>query len=213
MNTIIFDFDGTLADTLPVIYDAFQKVFKTYQGRDLNDEDIKAMFGPSEDDILKKELPGEQAEAAIEQYHKLYRKNHSKLVKRSDDIEKLLQFIKSKGLNLAVVTGKGKRSLELSLEALGMAKYFDTMVTGDDVTKPKPDPEGVLKVIETFGTTPEETIFIGDSDADMKAGKSAGVTAIGVNWLPNVQTSVFETKPDQVFKQVSDFKTYLTEKI
>lgn len=213
LKTVIFDFDGTLADTLPIVYKSFQHIFENYRNEKKTDEDIKAMFGPAENDIIKKHFAANQVDAAIERYHDYYWNHHDSWVKRSHEIEDLLHFIRERGLNLAIMTGKGRKSLDLSLKALEMEDLFEMTVTGDEVAKPKPDAEGILKILKEFETLPEEAVFIGDSDVDIKAGKSAGVETIGVQWLPTFQTQNFTTDPDRVFTRVNDFREYLEQRL
>lgn len=213
LKTVIFDFDGTLADTLPIVYKSFQHIFKTYRNEEKTDEEVKAMFGPAEDDIIRKHFAKDQVETAIRTFHDYYWNHHNTWVKRSRDIEELLQLIKSSGLNLAIMTGKGRKSLDFSLKALEIADLFDMTVTGDEVEKPKPEPEGILRILSTLDTSPGEAIFVGDSDVDIKAGKRAGVETVGVQWLPTYQTPEFTTNPDHIFNRVEDFKTYLKLKL
>ncbi|AZB41696.1 HAD family hydrolase [Bacillus sp. FJAT-42376] len=209
MKAIIFDFDGTLANTLPICFEAFQDVFRKYDQRDVTSEDIVAMFGPSEPDIIRKNLLHENKEEAIEHFYFVYKENHHQLVKPNEEISDLLQMVKDRGMKLAIVTGKARRSLDLSLEELKMNVSFDVIITGDDVEKPKPDPEGILKVLSQLGIDHTEAMFIGDSDADIGAGLGAGVLTVGVQWLPEFQTAEFSRKPDAMYTSIGEFKKTL----
>lgn len=213
IKTVIFDFDGTLADTLPIVYKGFQHIFRTYRNEEVTDEGVKAMFGPAEDDMIQKHFSEEQVPFAIEAFHNYYSKHHKTWVKPSKEIEDLLHFIRAHQLHLAVVTGKGRQSLDLSLKVLDMSDLFDMTITGDEVTRAKPEPEGILKVLDALDTPPHEAIYVGDSDGDIQAGQSAGVETAGVQWLPNYQTHAFTTHPDHVFTKMSDFKEFLQERI
>jgi pyrophosphatase PpaX len=213
MKAIIFDFDGTLANTLPICYYAFQSVFKEFDNRDLSTEEIKAMFGPSETGIIRDNLSNLNKEQAIEFYYEKYLENHSNLVELHAEIDDLLRYIKESGLKLGIVTGKARRSLDISLEALDMEEFFDVIITGDDVKEPKPHPEGVIKTLSLLGVQNNEAIFIGDSEADILAGVQAGVYTIGVQWLPDYQTLDFVTEPNQVFRSIKDFKQSLNDRI
>ncbi|RDU35638.1 HAD family hydrolase [Neobacillus piezotolerans] len=199
MKAIIFDFDGTLADTLPICYFAFQKVFKEYDGLDLTPDQIKAMFGPSETGIIRENLLHKSHDDAIELFYETYSQKHDELVEKNEEIASLLKQLKSKGHKLGIVTGKAKRSLDISLHRLGMEGMFDAEITGDDVEFPKPHPEGIHKALAELGVSTAEAIFLGDSDADILAGKKANVHTIGVHWLPNYQSLEFTVEPDQVF--------------
>jgi pyrophosphatase PpaX len=109
------------------------------------------------------------------------------------------------------VTGKARRSLDISLECLGLDNYFDVIVTGDDVEFPKPHPEGINKALEQLGVSNKVAIFLGDSDADILAGKQANVHTLGVHWLPNYQTIEFSIQPDEVFSNIDEFFSSILE--
>ncbi|MED3823001.1 HAD family hydrolase [Priestia flexa] len=209
MKAIIFDFDGTLADTLPICYYAFRCVFKEFDQKNLSPEEIKLMFGPSETGIIRENLFNINKEQAIEMYYKKYFENHSQLVKQNKDIDKLIKHLKNKGIKLGIVTGKARRSLDISLEALQMESFFDVIITGDDVKKPKPNPEGVIKALSVLDVQNDEAVFIGDSDADIHAGVQANVYTAGVRWLCNYRTLEFTTQPNRIFNNVPEFINFI----
>ncbi|GGA27363.1 HAD family hydrolase [Psychrobacillus lasiicapitis] len=211
MKAIIFDFDGTLANTLPICYYSFQSVFKEFDNRDLSPEEIRAMFGPSETGIIKENLIHLHKEQAIELYYEKYLEKHAHLVKFNSEMDDLLRFLKENGFKLGIVTGKARRSLEISLKALQMDNLFDVIITGDDVIDPKPHPEGILKALTLLELQKEDAIFVGDSEADIAAGISAGVLTIGVHWLEDYQTAEFITQPNQIMKEIKHFKQMINE--
>jgi len=213
MKAIIFDFDGTVADTLPTIYYSFRTIFKQFDDEELTDEDVKAMFGPSEVGIIRDRLTYKDKEKAMETFYRVYADSHAELVKENQEMQELLAFLKENQFKLGIMTGKGRRSLDTSLEMLNLAPYFDVTIAGDEVEQPKPHPEGVHKVMELLEVKPEESMYIGDSDADIKAGSRAGVMTVGVQWLPDYQAPEFTEKPDKYFTEVGDFKKFVKEYI
>jgi pyrophosphatase PpaX len=211
IKAVLFDFDGTLADTLPVCFLAFESVFKKFDDREVSTEEIKAMFGPSETGIIRENLRFNNHEKAIELYYEIYKARHGNLVQKNEEVVTLLKQLKTKGYKLGIVTGKARRSLDISLECLELNNIFDVIVTGDDVEFPKPHPEGINKALEELGVSNTEAIFLGDSDADIMAGKQAEVHTIGVHWLPNYQTMKFSIQPDEVFSNINEFLPSLLE--
>lgn len=205
MKAIIFDFDGTLSDTLPVCFYAFQSVFKEFDNIEVSPDEIKAMFGPSETGIIKENLMDFNQDKAIELYYEKYREKHRELVVKNKEITDLLLLLKREGYKLGIVTGKASRSLLISLDFLHMNDLFDVIITGDDVTEPKPHPEGLKKALAQLNIKNTDAIFWGDSDADIMAGKNANVHTIGVQWLPNYQTSEFSIQPDEKLSNVNEF--------
>ncbi|MDP4087074.1 MAG: HAD family hydrolase [Bacillota bacterium] len=211
IKAVIFDFDGTLADTLPVCFFAFKAVFREFDNRELTSEEIKAMFGPSETGIIRKNLMNTDYEKAIELFYEKYNDEHQSLVQKNEEINNLLMRLKKEGYKLGIYTGKARRSLDISLKCLEMSHFFDVMITGDDVELPKPHPEGINKALAQLNVPYNEAIFLGDSDADIWAGKQAMIHTIGVQWLPNYQTIEFSVQPDKLYSKISHFNEFLTE--
>ncbi len=211
MKAIIFDFDGTLANTLPICFAAFQHVFKEFDEKELSSDEIKSMFGPSETGIIRDNLIHMNKDQAIERFYEKYVENHSSLVKHNREIDEMIKSLKEYGFKLGIVTGKARRSLDISLSALQMENLFDVIITGDDVLKPKPHPEGVLKALRLLGVKNNEAMFIGDSDADILAGNDANVHTVGVQWLPDFQTLEFSSQPNSFFDSVDQFVHFVNE--
>jgi phosphoglycolate phosphatase/pyrophosphatase PpaX len=210
IKAVIFDFDGTLADTLPVCFYAFQAVFKEFDNLEITSEEIKAMFGPSETGIIRENLLNKNVDKAIELYYEKYSEKHLEVVPDNEEINDLLLNLKSAGYKLGIVTGKARRSLDISLKCLNMNDLFDVIVTGDDVHMPKPHPEGINKALKQLNIESSEAVFLGDSDADILAGKQANVHTIGVQWLPNFQSLEFSMQPNQIFSSIDEFNQSFT---
>lgn len=209
MKAVIFDFDGTLANTLPLCFAAFRDVFQQFDGITYTDEEIVAMFGPPEEEMLTIHLRSNEADAAIERYFELYEARHHEFVQPNAAITQLLDTLKSRGYQLGIFTGKGRRALDISLTKLQMTDYFDAVITGDDVKHHKPHPEGLQHVLALLDTKAEDAIYIGDSNSDMAAGRDAGVTTYGAHWLDTFQASEFTTQPARILTSVDDFYTYI----
>ncbi|WP_332262491.1 HAD family hydrolase [Paenibacillus sp. GSMTC-2017] len=200
---IIFDFDGTLADTMPLVFTAFYNVFKDYDGRLLSDQEIASYFGPSETEVIKLNLNNKESiKDAISTYYDVYTRNHDQYVKENVEIIELLKELKGREYQLGIFTGKGKKSLEISLSQLNMSEYFDHIITSDDVSEPKPNSEGMYQLLGLMDCSPEEVIMIGDSDADIAAAQSVEMKSVGVHWFKN---NVFNINPDYELNQISEF--------
>jgi phosphoglycolate phosphatase/pyrophosphatase PpaX len=131
------------------------------------------------------------------------------LVEANQDIHELVTSLKETNIKLGIFTGKAKRSLDISLKKLHLEGLFDVIITGDDVHKPKPDPEGLLKALALLEVEKSEAVFVGDSDADIISGKQSDVLTIGVQWLPEYQASAFSEQPDLLMSSVTEFANYM----
>lgn len=194
---------------MPICFYAFQAVFKEFDNIEVTSDEIKLMFGPSETGIIRENLIDSNHDQAIELYYDKYSEKHRELVLDNEKINGLLLQLKREGYKLGIVTGKARRSLLISLECLNMRDIFDVIITGDDVDTPKPHPEGVNKALEHLNIKNTEAVFLGDSEADILAGKQAKVHTIGVQWLTNYQTLEFSVQPDQMFSSVDEFIQHL----
>lgn len=209
MRTILFDFDGTVADTLPLIFTAFRSTFQQYLHRHYTDEEILAMFGPTETDILQAMIPPEQLEQALDHFFRVYAEGH-RHVHNPAEIALMLDRLREADFVMGIVTGKGRRSADISLQAWGLDRYFDVVITGDDVSRPKPDPEGILSAMKQLGARAEQTLYVGDSDADVLAGRAASLVTVGVDWLPVTQKAgCFQPEPDYLFTDPGSFTDWV----
>ncbi|MFC5703276.1 HAD family hydrolase [Cohnella faecalis] len=211
-KTVLFDFDGTLADTLPLSFKAFKAVFEKYDNRIVTEEQLVGMFGPTEDEIIATNLENiSEIKQAIQDYYDIYKQGHFDELQQNYEIIDMLRLLKQHEIKIGVITGKSKKAFIISSEALQLSGFFDLAITGDDVECPKPHPEGIFKALDFFETDKNEAVFLGDSNADIKAGKAAGIRTFGVQWLSTYQSSHFEVPPDLIFTNIQQFIRQILE--
>jgi HAD superfamily hydrolase (TIGR01549 family) len=209
LSCVIFDIDGTLTRTNELIFASFNHLAQKYLHRTFLPAEIVALFGPPEEGALAPLFGEENIARIMDELCEFYRDHHHTLAGLHPGIEEVLQFLKSKEIRLAVFTGKGKRTTDITLGALGLAGYFDLVVSGNDVAKHKPDPEGILKVIRTFDLRPHEVLMVGDSLGDIKASRGAGVNMAAVLWDSYDSERVRNAGAEYVFDEVSDLLAWL----
>lgn len=214
LRCVIFDMDGTLTRTNPLIFASFNHVAEKYLGCRLSDREIIALFGPPEEGGLERLLGPERVAGAMEDLCMYYREHHDRLADAHDGVHDVLELLKTRGVRLAVFTGKGNRTAAITLEALGMAQAFELVVSGSDVTRHKPDPEGIRTVLERFGVDAGGALMVGDGVADVKASRAAGVRVAAALWDSYDPEGVLRAGPDIVFHTVDEmhgwFRTSLT---
>lgn len=205
-KAVLFDFDGTLADTLPVCFYSFQTIFKKYDDKTLSNKEVIEMFGPSEIGIIEQNLQNkDKITQAIEDYYSCYEREHSNLVRDNEEIIHMIEHLRKRKISIGIVTGKARKSLEISLKNLFLNDFYEVAISGDDVVNPKPHPEGINKALKVLGIPPQDILYVGDSNADIEAGKRANVETVGVNWLSNSHGRGFTIKPDYEFSSITDF--------
>lgn len=214
MKAVLFDFDGTIANTFPIIFESIRMVLTEFQEHEPSDQDVFAMFGPTELDIIKEQFPDrEDMDPLYERFNVLYRQMHPKLVPEVPHIAAMLQRLQDRGLKLGIFTGKGRGTLDVSLELLFPDIHFDVEITGDDIQRAKPAPEGVLMALEEFNIGPDECLFVGDADADVLSGQAAGVHTVQACWFELGVAHPGEIQAEQRFENIADFENYVLQKV
>jgi HAD superfamily hydrolase (TIGR01509 family) len=209
-STLIFDLDGTLADTLPLIYESFNDAFEPVTGKLMTPDEIRGLFGPPDNYVIRAALDPEHHEAAIDRYVATYERRHRDLVKLFEGMDSLLADLHAQDVKLAVVPGKSRNTALMTLEILGVRDRFDVVYAGDDVERQKPDPMAlVLALNDLAHDDPASAAMIGDSAADVIAGKGAGVVTIGVLWGSPDHADLLQAGPDIVCDSVADLREAL----
>lgn len=206
----IFDLDGTLCDTLPLCIAAFKKALRPFAGRDLSDAEIYSAFGPSEEGVIRRLFP-DRYDAAIAAFFHCYRDLHDMCPAPFPGIVDLLGELRRRGVVLALVTGKGIHSAEISLERLGLAGFFADVEAGSPDGPRKP--AGIAAVLSRYGLRPEEAVYIGDVVSDITAARRTGVAVYSVAWASTAKPDALAAAgPDRLFASVADFARFvLTE--
>jgi pyrophosphatase PpaX len=203
LKGIIFDLDGTLGNTLPICFAAFRQAFRAFVNRHYTDEEITALFGPSEEGVIQRVVES-QWQACLQTYLEEYEKAHVTCDKPFSGIEQALILCQQKNLPLAIVTGKGKHSAAISLRYLGLEDYFDFIETGSPDGGIKP--LAIQTILTKWSILPQHVAYVGDSVHDMRDAKEVGVIPLGAAWA---ETASFEQlhamAPVATFRTVESF--------
>ena len=209
LGGVIFDLDGTLGDTLPVCFVAFRATFQRFLGVAYTDEQIRAMFGPTEEGMFLERTP-DAVDDALVHYLAGYAANHHLCPEPFDGIVDLLDRLDDRGVPVAVVTGKGPHSTRISLDQWGLEGRFDRVEPGGDHGAVKP--EKMAAVVDGWGVDPATVVSIGDVPGDIVAGRQTGVVPVAAAWSPLADSeSLRAAEPDEIFDEVSDFATWLAQ--
>lgn len=209
ISCVIFDIDGTLAQMNDLIFATFNHVAERYVGKTFTPPAIAAMFGPPEEVAIQRLVGNERSDQAIEDFYSFYDSHHPQMAAAHKGIREILDFLKSKGVLLAVFTGKGTRTTLITLEHIGAKDYFDLIVTGSDVENHKPSGEGIRKILKTFGLEPGEVLMVGDAVSDIRAAREAGVPIAAVLWDSYGKEKVLQMDADFQFHSVEELLAWL----
>lgn len=212
VEAITFDLDGTLADTFGLLVEAFAGALEPSLGRRVSRQEVVGMFGPgagTEESILV-HFAGRHDSLLIERFHQIYRGLHDSMCALYPGIREALDLCCRKRLPLALMTGKGRTTTEITLTKLSIEEYFSVIITGEEATRPKPDPMGLSLVLKQLGLSGRRMLLVGDSIADIGAGKNAGTLTAAALW--NGTYSLQEMRalePDFLFPNSTDLVSFV----
>jgi pyrophosphatase PpaX len=179
---VLFDLDGTLIDSGPIILESMQHAVRTVLGREIPREDLGLTIGGQGIVAQMQAIDAEHADELLEAY-KEHNDGLHETLEAFDDLLALLPGLRAEGRKLGIVTAKRHRTVALALDRFpALREDFDVIVAHEDTERHKPDPEPVLHAIVRLGSLPSKAAYIGDSPFDIQAAKSAGAFAVAVGW-------------------------------
>ncbi len=181
----IFDFDGTLMDTSSVIIATIKATIKEMNLPPRTEEECRSIIGIRTDEAGSYFYPG--LDIPNEEFARVFRSNYERI--RRDTHEKTfpgvidtLLILKERGDRMTIASSRRLASLYDYLDGLGIKDWFDMIVGADSVEKGKPNPEPVLKILNTLEWRAEDTLVVGDADVDILMGKAAGCPTCAVTY-------------------------------
>lgn len=179
---VLFDLDGTLIDSGPIILASMQHAVRSVLGREVPPEELAMTIGGQGIVAQMQAIDVEHADALLEAY-KEHNDGLHETLEAFDSLVELLPGLKAEGRKLGVVTAKRHRTVGLAFDRFpALASAFDVVVGFEDTERHKPDAEPVLLAVERLGGTVAEAVYIGDSPFDIGAAKAADVYSIAVGW-------------------------------
>lgn len=182
---LVFDFDGTLVDSMSSVLEGLGKAVANALGRTVSDEDLLASFGPAPQEVLQKWLPADKVDSAFQQWIDFEHSRQPEDFAPFAGVDKMLQELTGAGYSLGLFTGRDREGTLRIAGAHGwMEKYFtpDTIMCGNDGFRPKPHPEALVALLEKNSWDFSKTLMTGDHPYDIASGKEAGTKTAAVLW-------------------------------
>jgi pyrophosphatase PpaX len=201
IRAVLYDFDGTLADTTELVMNCFRHTMATHLGEVPPMEEWLRGFGtPLEVQMARFARHADEVERMIATYRD-YQEEHAKryLVPFPGAME-TVDALKAAGLPLAIVTSRHRESTLRAMDLCGLTRHFDLIVAPEDVGNPKPHPEPVLFALDRLGVSAENAIFVGDSPHDLASGREAGTLPAGALWGPFPRAALEAERPDYLLE-------------
>ncbi|MDG4657160.1 pyrophosphatase PpaX [Ectobacillus antri] len=210
INTVLFDLDGTLINTNELIISSFLHTLNTYYPETYKREDVLPFIGPSLTETFSA-LDPERTEEMIACYRAYNHANHDALVEEYETVYETVEALHKQGYKLGIVTTKARVTVEMGLKLFDLRKFFDVIVTIDDVTNVKPHPEPIEQALRLLDAKPEEALMVGDNHHDILGGRSAGTRTAAVAWSIKGREYVASYHPTYILERMSDLLGILAE--
>lgn len=182
IDTVLFDFDGTIMDTNDAILNSWQHTFRTLKNTEQDEDVLVKTFGEPLKITMKKFFPDVPIEESLDIYRNYQTDNFGDQIKLFPGIKELILEVEKQGFKMGLVTSRLYKTTMEGLEKFGIKEYFDVIVTAEDVTKHKPDPQPINIALEKMGSVPEKSVMLGDTLFDLLCSANAGVKSVLVSW-------------------------------
>ena len=189
LSAAVFDLDGTLINSAPDIAAAVNKIMTRLAQKQLPVEYVETFIGDGSRSMLSRILDDKgikhtdsQLDDYLREYMRLYEQEPTSRTLFFPGVRQDLDLLRQNGLKLGICTNKPHALTMLVLKSLKIDHLFDFVLGADAAPRRKPHKQHLLSVIEGLGITPDDAVYVGDTDIDLECAKSAGVRFFLVNW-------------------------------
>jgi pyrophosphatase PpaX len=205
---VLFDFDGTLADSITLITASYRHTISTVFGEEVDDDEVRSWIGRPLQPVLEERYPGRGAElTAVFRAWNLA--NHDELIETVDGIATLLTDLHTAGARTGVVSSKKFDTVRRGLGAVGLADQIDVLAGQEQTELHKPHPEPLLYAAARLGAQPSDCVYVGDAIFDIQAARAAGMAAVAVTWGAARRAVLEAIGPDEIADDVCALRAVL----
>lgn len=211
ISPLLFDLDGTLADSVSLILASFRHTFAAHVGAVPPDEAWIAGMGTPLATQLRGFVPDERlVERMLVTYRSFQHEHHDRLLRGFEGVPETLALLHARGHRMAIVTSKGDELAVRALRHLVLDRFMDAVVGLDSSRRHKPHPEPVHVALQRLGgPPPAAVVFVGDSPHDIEAGNAAGVITVGALWGPFPRPALEAAAPAHLIADIRELPPLL----
>jgi pyrophosphatase PpaX len=180
-RVVLFDLDGTLIDSGPIILASMKHAALTVLGREPDEELVRAAIGGPGLIAQMRDLDPDRVDELVDAYRLHNEPLHAGLEAFPGVLE-LLATLRKEGHMLGIVTAKRLRTVALALDRFPALRDMDVVIGAEDTERHKPEPDPLLEALRRLGAEPSDAAYVGDSPFDIRAAKAASVFSVAVGW-------------------------------
>lgn len=210
-DTIVFDLDGTLLNTLDDLMDSVNYMLRGEGYPVRSYDEIRAFVGNGVGLLVERSLPEghkDEAERCLKIFSAHYDLNKENKTRPYDGIIELLTAVKAAGYKTAIVSNKYDAAVKELADKV-FSGLIDTAVGEREGVAKKPAPDGVFAALESLGSARERAVYVGDSDVDVETAKNAGLPVVGVTWGFRDRALLERMKADYIIDRPSELPEIL----
>jgi phosphoglycolate phosphatase len=216
-DMILIDVDGTLVDSVPDLAFCIDEMMARLDMPRRGEQQVRLWVGNGTERLIKRALTGRMEgepavrlfERALPVFLELYARNISTRSRLYDGVREGLDSFRAAGFRLGGVTNKPERFTLPLLRHMDLLDYFEIVVSGDSLSKKKPDPLPLLHAAQVLGVAPARAMMLGDSISDIRAARAAGFQIVCVTYGYNHGEDIRDGEPDAVVDSMIELKTLL----
>lgn len=210
IKAVLFDLDGTVINTNELVIASWKHALGKHLARCPEDREIIMSFGEPLVDTARR-YDNDNADAICRTYREYNISVHDQMIRGYDGMEDTIKNLKSMGIKVGIVTSKMRETAERALRIFNLFDLMDVVVTVDDTEKHKPNPEPLLKAVKTLGLSPENVMYVGDTNYDMLCGKNAGCSTCAVRYSMVPSEELMKYDPDYMIDKPGDIIKIIRE--
>ncbi|GAA1884513.1 HAD family hydrolase [Lapillicoccus jejuensis] len=205
---VVFDLDGTIADTIPLILASYRHAFEQVVGEVPPEAELRSWIGQPLIRTFRAGWP-ERADELFTTYVAWNRAHTAELIRRYDGVTEVLADLAAAGARVAVATSKMRDIAATCTELVGAAPYLGALVGLEDTTEHKPDPAPLLEAVARVGGTPGGATYVGDAVVDVLAAQAAGMASVAVSWGAESREALAAARPDHLVDTAEQLRAVL----
>ncbi len=213
INSVIFDLDGTLLNTLEDIADSANETIRQFGMEPHPVESYRSFVGNGLQNLIKRIMPDESKtdilERGVETFRTVYGRRWHEKTRPYPGIMEMLDSLQRAGVKIAVLSNKPDTFTQTCVQHFFPSISFHAVSGKKDDVPLKPDPQSTFSVLRALAVEPEQSLFVGDSSVDIRTGIAAGMSTIGVDWGFRTASELREAGAERVISSPQEILRYV----